>query len=231
MPKEKILYICDEKHNSQDAPLELKESVPYPENLNYGEKDSVHYYYQCPTCSRVYIAYQRVGKPLEWSAPARDVWEKRLNMVRDARINIVKKGLDEQKQEIERALKETARQLNEIALGKEGIIKEIEKKNLLLEQFKKDEQELSKKSARESEELAAITQKIDSLIMSSRAYPRISKKSKISTRACSENPMIHRVFSFPSSRTTYLPAAQFLLSAKAPVNQGALHKIPPCFFE
>ena len=53
MPKEKILYICDEKHNSQDAPLELKESVPYPENLNYGEKDSVHYYYQCPTCSRV----------------------------------------------------------------------------------------------------------------------------------------------------------------------------------
>jgi DNA repair exonuclease SbcCD ATPase subunit len=171
MPKEKILYICDEKHNSQDAPLELKESVPYPENLNYGEKDSVHYYYQCPTCSRVYIAYQRVGKPLEWSAPARDVWEKRLNMVRDARINIVKKGLDEQKQEIERALKETARQLNEIALGKEGIIKEIEKKNLLLEQFKKDEQELSKKSARESEELAAITQKIDSLIMSKPGLP------------------------------------------------------------
>jgi len=36
MPKEKILYICDEKHNNQDVQLELKESVPYPENLNYG---------------------------------------------------------------------------------------------------------------------------------------------------------------------------------------------------
>ena len=138
----------------EDTPLELKESVPYPENLNYGEKDSIHYYYQCPTCSKVYIAYQRMGKPLEWSAPDMDVWEKRLNMVREARLNIVKKGLEEQKKEIDRVHRETARQLKEIALNKEGIIKEIEKKNLLLEQLKKDEQELSKRNTRENDELA-----------------------------------------------------------------------------
>jgi len=165
MPKEKILYVCDEKHHNQDAPLELKESVPYPENLNYGEKDSVHYYYQCPTCAKAYIAYQRMGKPLEWSTPDMDVWEKRLNMVREARVNIVRKGLDEQRKEIDRVHKETTRQLKEIALSKEGIIKEIEKKNLLLEQLKKDEQELSKKNARENEELASIAQKIEALMM------------------------------------------------------------------
>jgi len=165
MPKEKILYVCDEKHHNQDAPLELKESVPYPENLNYGEKDSVHYYYQCPACSKVYIAYQRAGKPLEWSTPDMDVWEKRLNMVREARVNIVKKGLDEQKKEIDRVHRETTRQLKEIALNKEGIRNEIEKKNLLLEQLKKDEQELSKRNARENEELTSIAQKIDTLMM------------------------------------------------------------------
>jgi hypothetical protein len=165
MPKEKVLYICDEKHNNQDVPLELKESVPYPENLNYGEKDSVHYYYQCRICSKVYIAYQRMGKPLEWSTPDIDVWEKRLNMVREARVNIVRKGLDEQKKEIDRVHKETTRKLREIALSKEGLIKEIEKKNLLLEQLKKDEQELSKRNAKEDEELASIDQKIDALMM------------------------------------------------------------------
>jgi hypothetical protein len=164
MPKEKILYVCDEKHNNQDAPLELKESVPYPENLHYGEKDSVHYYYQCPTCSKVYIAYQRMGKPLEWSIPDREVWEKRLHTVREARINILKKGLDEQKQEIDREHKETTRQLREIALSKEGIMKEIEKKNILLEQLKKDEQELSKRNAKENEKLAAIDREIETLL-------------------------------------------------------------------
>jgi len=165
MPKEKILYICDEKHNNQDVQLELKESVPYPENLNYGEKDSVHYYYQCSTCSKVYIAYQRMSKPIEWSAPDMDVWEKRLNMVREARVNIVRKGLDEQRKEIDRVHKETTRQLKELALSKEGIMKEIEKKNLLLEQLKKDEHELSKRNARENEELASIAQKIEALMM------------------------------------------------------------------
>ena len=165
MPKEKILYVCDEKHQNQDTPLKLKESVPYPENLNYGEKDSVHYYYQCPTCSKVYIAYQRTGKPLEWSTPDMDVWEKRLNMVREARVNILKKGLDEQKSEIDRVHRETTRQLKEIALSKEGILKQIEKKNFLLEQLKKDEQELSKRNARENEELASIAQKIEALMM------------------------------------------------------------------
>ena len=163
MPKEKILYICDEKHNNQDVQLELKESVPYPENLNYGEKDSVHYYYQCPTCLKGYIAYQRKGKPVEWSAPDKEVWEKRLNMVREARVNVLRKGLDEQRQEIDRVHKETARRLKEIALNKEGIIKEIEKKNLLLEQLKKDEQELSKRNAKENQELTSITQRIEAL--------------------------------------------------------------------
>jgi len=163
MPKEKILYICDEKHNNQDVQLELKESAPYPENLNYGEKDSVHYYYQCPTCLKGYIAYQRKGKPVEWSAPDKEVWEKRLNMVREARVNVLRKGLDEQRQEIDRVHKETARRLKEIALNKEGIIKEIEKKNLLLEQLKKDEQELSKRNAKENQELTSITQRIEAL--------------------------------------------------------------------
>ncbi len=165
MPKEKILYVCDDKHNNQDVPLELKESVPYPENLHYGEKDSVHYYYQCPICLKVYIAYQRVGKPLEWSTPDTEVWEKRLHTVREARVNIVRKGLDEQKREIDRAHKETTRQLKELALSKEGIMKEIEKKNLLLEQLKKDEHELSKRNAKENEALAAIDQKIEALLM------------------------------------------------------------------
>ena len=62
MPKEKVLYVCDEKHNNRDVPLELEETVPYPENMQYGEKDSVHYYYQCPFCFKTYLAYQRMGK-------------------------------------------------------------------------------------------------------------------------------------------------------------------------
>ncbi|MDD1689009.1 MAG: hypothetical protein LUO90_05530, partial [Methanoregula sp.] len=51
-------------------------------------------------------------------------------------------------------------------LNKEGIIKEIEKKNLLLEQLKKDEQELSKRNVKENEELASIAQRIEALMMS-----------------------------------------------------------------
>lgn len=163
MPKEKVLYVCDEKHDSQDTALELKESVPYPENLHYGEKDSVHFYYQCPVCLKTYIAYQRTGKPLEWSAPDRAVWEKRLHTVREARVNILRKGLDEQKNELDRVQRETSRQLKEIALTKEGIIKEIEKKQLLLEQLNHNEQELLKRNAKATEELAAIARKIEAL--------------------------------------------------------------------
>jgi len=100
---------------------------------------------------------------VEWSAPDKEVWEKRLNMVREARVNVLRKGLDEQRQEIDRVHKETARRLKEIALNKEGIIKEIEKKNLLLEQLKKDEQELSKRNAKENQELTSITQRIEAL--------------------------------------------------------------------
>ena len=95
MPKEKILYVCDDKHNGQDAPLELKESVPYPENVHYGEKDSIHYYYQCPSCLKTYLAYQRMGKPLEWTTPDKEVWEKRITTVREGRVSILRKGLDE----------------------------------------------------------------------------------------------------------------------------------------
>ena len=78
----------------------------------------------------------------------------------------MKKGLEEQKKEIDRVHRETARQLKEIALSKEGIVKEIEKKNLLLEQLKKDEQELSKRNAKENEELASIARRIEALMMS-----------------------------------------------------------------
>ena len=165
MPKEKILYVCDDKHNGQDAPLELKESVPYPENVHYGEKDSIHYYYQCPSCLKTYLAYQRMGKPLEWTTPDKEVWEKRITTVREGRVSILRKGLDEQKKEIEKVHRETIRQLKEITLKKEGLIKEIEKKNMLLEQLKKDEQELSKKNAKENEELAMIDQKTEALLI------------------------------------------------------------------
>ena len=94
MPKEKILYVCDEKHNDRDIPLELEETVPYPENMQYGEKDSVHYYYQCPFCFKTYLAYQRVGKPIEWSSLDKEVWEKRINNVRDVRASTFRKKLD-----------------------------------------------------------------------------------------------------------------------------------------
>jgi len=165
MPKEKILYVCDDKHNGQDIPLELKESVPYPENVHYGEKDSIHYYYQCPSCLKTYLAYQRMGKPLEWTTPDKEVWEKRITTVREGRVSILRKGLDEQQKEIEKVHKETIRQLKEITLKKEGLIKEIEKKNMLLEQLKKDEQELSKKNAKENEELTMLAQKTEALLI------------------------------------------------------------------
>jgi len=166
MPKEKVLYVCDEKHNDRDIPLELEEAVPYPENIQYGEKDSIHYYYQCPFCFRTYLAYQRVGNPIEWSTLDKEVWGKRIKNVRDVRINTQRKELDDQKAEIEREQKETIKLLKEISKRKEEVIKEIEQSNKLLEQLKKDEEELNKKSKKKDEELRLIHEKIDRIIKS-----------------------------------------------------------------
>jgi len=163
MPKEKVLYVCDEKHNNRDIPLELEETVPYPENIQYGEKESVHYYYQCPFCFKTYLAYQRVGKPIEWSIIDKEVWEKRINNVREARTNIQRKELEEQKTEIEREHHETTRLLKEVVKRKEDVIKELEEKNTLLEQLKKDEKELTTKIDKEDEELKLIDEKIEKL--------------------------------------------------------------------
>jgi len=163
MPKEKILYVCDEKHNDRDIPLELEETVPYPENMQYGEKDSVHYYYQCPFCFKTYLAYQRVGKPIEWSSLDKEVWEKRINNVRDVRASTFRKKLDEQKKEIERRHSETAKLLKESVKRKEELIEEIEERKELLEQLIKDERELTKKIEEENEGLQFINQKIEKL--------------------------------------------------------------------
>jgi len=166
MPKEKMLYVCDEKHNERDIPLELEETVPYPENMQYGEKDSVHYYYQCPFCFKTYLAYQRVGKPLEWHILDNEVWEKRINNVREVRFNIRKKELKERKEEIERRHNETTGSLKEVVKRKEEVLKEVEQKRTLLEQLKKDEQELIKKIEKENEELNSISEKIEKLAIS-----------------------------------------------------------------
>ena len=166
MPKEKVLYVCDETHNNRDIPLELEETVPYPANMQYGEKDSVHYYYQCPFCFKTYLAYQRVGKPLEWSTLDKEVWEKRITNVRDTRVNTLKKDLDEQKTRIEKKHNETNKLLKEIVKRKEEVIKEIEEKNALREQLIKDEQELTKKIEKENEELNLTNEKIEKVTMS-----------------------------------------------------------------
>ena len=166
MPKEKVLYVCDEKHDDRDVPLELEETVPYPENMQYGEKESIHYYYQCPSCSKTYLAYQKMGNPLEWTSIEKEVWEKRIANVRGTRVSVLRRGLDEQKAEINRAHIETSRKLKEITLKKAGVINEIEKKNMLLEQLKRDEEELDKKIKKENEELDLINQKIENLTMS-----------------------------------------------------------------
>lgn len=165
MPKEKVLYVCDEKHNNRDIPLELEETVPYPENMQYGEKDSVHYYYQCPFCFKTYLAYQRVGKPIEWSTLDKEVWEKRITNVRDARVSTLRRELDEQKTKTERKHNETNKLLKEIVKRKEEVIKELEEKNALLEQLIKDEQELTEKIEMEKEELNLINEKIKKLTM------------------------------------------------------------------
>ena len=166
MPKEKVLYVCDEKHDDRDVPLELEETVPYPENMQYGEKDSIHYYYQCPSCSKNYLAYQKMGNPLEWTSIEKEVWEKRIANVRETRVSVLKKGLDEQKAEIHREHSESTKKLKEITLKKAGVINEIEKKNMLLEQLKRDEEELEKKINKENEDLDMINQKIENLTMS-----------------------------------------------------------------
>lgn len=166
MPKEKVLYVCDEKHNDRDIPLELEETVPYPENMQYGEKDSVHYYYQCPFCFKTYLAYQKVGKPIEWSILDKEVWEKRIKNVREVRTNSQRKELDNQKAEIEKEHKETTKLLKEISKRKDEVIKEIEGNNKLLEQLKKDEEELSRKSDREDKELKLIEERIDNAMKS-----------------------------------------------------------------
>jgi len=166
MPKEKVLYVCDEKHDDRDVPLELEETVPYPENMQYGEKESIHYYYQCPACSKTYLAYQKMGNPLEWTSIEKEVWDKRIANVRGTRVSVLRKGLDEQKAEISRVHSETSRKLKEITLKKAGVINEIEKKNMLLEQLKRDEEELEKKINKENEELDLINQKIEKLTIS-----------------------------------------------------------------
>lgn len=160
MPKEKVLYVCDENHNNRDVPLELEDTVPYPENMQYGEKDSVHYYYQCPFCFKTYLAYQRMGKPLEWSSLDKEIWEKRITNVRKIRANTLKKDLDKQKTEIEKKYNEATKLLNEITKRKEDITKEIEEKNALREQLVKDEEELTKKIEKGKGKLNAINEKI-----------------------------------------------------------------------
>jgi DNA repair exonuclease SbcCD ATPase subunit len=166
MPQEKVLYVCDDKHNDRDIPLELEETVPYPENIQYGEKESVHYYYQCPFCFKHYLAYQKMGKPIEWSILDKEVWEKRIEIVREARINSQRKALDDQKAAIEKEHKETTRLLKEISKRKNEIIEEIDENNKLLEQLKKDEEELSRNCKREDRELKLIEEKIDNAIKS-----------------------------------------------------------------
>jgi DNA repair exonuclease SbcCD ATPase subunit len=166
MPKEKVLYVCDDKHNDRDIPLELEETVPYPENIQYGEKESVHYYYQCPFCFKPYLAYQKMGKPIEWSILDKEVWEKRIENIREVRINNQRKALDDQKAEIEKEHKETTRLLKEISNRKDEVIKEINENNKLLEQLKKDEEELSRNSKREDKELKLIEEKIDNAMKS-----------------------------------------------------------------
>ncbi|MCK5421315.1 MAG: hypothetical protein KAJ08_04090 [Deltaproteobacteria bacterium] len=166
MPKEKVLYVCDEKHNNRDIPLELEETVPYPENMQYGEKDSVHYYYQCPFCFKTHLAYQRVGKPIEWDALDKEIWERRIANVRGTRVSTLRKGLDEQKTEIEREHNEINKRLKEISKRKEYVIKEINDKNMFLDQLKRDEQELTKKVEKGNEELSLINEKIEKLTMS-----------------------------------------------------------------
>jgi len=165
MPKEKVLYVCDENHNEQDVPLELRETVPYPENMHYGVKDSIHYYYICPSCSKTYLAYQKIEEPIEWTALEKEVWDKRITNVREARVNVLKKGLDEQKTEIERVHSETERNLKETTMRKEGIIQELQKKTALLDQLKKDEAELEQKITKESNDLSLINKKIENLIV------------------------------------------------------------------
>ena len=161
MPKEKVLYVCDENHNNRDVPLELEDTVPYPENMQFGEKDSVHYYYQCPFCFKTYLAYQRMGKPLEWSNLDKEIWKKRITNVREIRANTLKKDLNEQKTKIEKKYNEATKLLNEITKRKEDITKEIEEKNALREQLVKDEEELTKKIEDGKEEWNAINEKIE----------------------------------------------------------------------
>ena len=173
MPKEKVLYVCDEKHNSRDVPLELEETVAYPENMQYGEKDSVHYYYQCPFCFKTYLAYQRMGKSMEWSQLDKEIWEKRITNVRATRVNTLKKELDEQKEDIEKKYNEATKLLKEIVKRKEGVTQEIEEKTkeikekkALLEQLRKDEDELTKKIEEGRVELNLINEKIDKIAIS-----------------------------------------------------------------
>jgi peptidoglycan hydrolase CwlO-like protein len=81
-------------------------------------------------------------------------------------VSVLRKGLDEQKAEIHRVHSETSRKLKEITLRKAGVINEIEKKNMLLEQLKRDEEELDKKINKENEDLDLINQKIENLTKS-----------------------------------------------------------------
>lgn len=68
MPKEKVLYVCDENHNNRDVPLELEETVPYPENMQYGERTVSTITISAPSASRPILPIKGWEKP--WSGAA-----------------------------------------------------------------------------------------------------------------------------------------------------------------
>ena len=85
--------------------------------------------------------------------------------MRETRVSVLRKGLDEQKVEVERVHSETVRTLKETTMKKEGLIKEIQKKTTLLDQLKKDEEELQKKITKENNDLNLINKKIENLTL------------------------------------------------------------------
>ena len=134
--------------------------------MHFGVKDSIHYYYICPSCSKTYLAYQKMDEPLEWNSLEKEAWDKRIANVREVRLSVLRKGLDEQKGEVERIHSETVRTLKETTMKKENLIKEIQKKTILIDQLKKDEEELQKKITKENNDLNLINKKIENLNLS-----------------------------------------------------------------
>ena len=103
---------------------------------------------------------------MEWNSLEKEIWEKRIANVRGTRVSTLRKGLDEQKAEIERENNAANKRLKEISKRKEDVIKEINDKNMFLDQLKRDEQELSKNIEKGNEELSLINEKIEKLAMS-----------------------------------------------------------------